>query len=203
MLSLIGLTLINNSFAEAQTSPAFARQLYINGLAFLTRGLPHDLTPAETASICGALPIAVVSVVEQDRLNDSGLAAPDGATRFSEHRRPPSRLHRALAAIIIFLFWLFAFLSPYLRRVSNRGRQVWSQERTQQAVIWTKTVVTRGLVVAAGGGKWAAEVMMDEKVADMAGIITLWGIEGVTGGIRDGVEKGVEAMNRRTSSVDS
>lgn len=101
----LGLALLQTSIAEPQSSDlqtqAFSRQLYLDSLVYLLRGLPSDLTDQEALALRQA----------QDQAYE--LRPPVAAD--SKAQRISSLLHRMTTSAILFICLLLKLLLPYLR----------------------------------------------------------------------------------------
>jgi hypothetical protein len=179
----IGMNLLSISMAESSavsTNPqfgnaSFARQLYIHALTYLLRGLPSDLTPEEQLSIHSALPLAIPL-----HSSASGSPAPP----------EPSLLHRTLASIIVQLFVFIQFLLPYIRWLVSTAYEYEREHKIGERV-WRE-----GMEKGKSGVETAATLlaMGDGRVGKAA----MWVVEGVTGGVHEGLGEGMAVLGRGT-----
>jgi hypothetical protein len=194
---IIGLNLLSLAVEESSSisqdprfgNASFARQLYLHALTYLLRALPTDMSTEEQLSIRGALP---PGVVEPLRLNvNSGYNLHMNASTSSDQ---PSLLHRTLASTIVQLFILFQFILPYLKYLLSAAYQYDREHKISEKVL------TQGIETVDSLGKrgmsftTALYGMGDGKVGKMITQTAAWFVEGVTGGIHEGVGEGMVIM---------
>jgi len=182
-----GLTLLATAVTEAQypdkDNQAFARQLYIHALAYLLRGLPPNLSQAETATLQASIPSHLL-VEHSTGFGDR----PDDLTYDSTS---PSLLHRLLACGIIQLFVVLSFVLPYAKtaiatayeyeRTNKISEKVFSTSLDLLDRLGKRSFGIAGLLLQIGNGKLGA--MLLDTVA--------WWVDGISGGIHDGMEEGM------------
>ncbi|MCJ1381401.1 hypothetical protein MMC17_004511 [Xylographa soralifera] len=182
-----GLSLLETAVQEARCSdngnPAFARQLYIHSLAYLLRGLPSDMSEAEAAS----LRPGITPILERGHVGCSSESSSSG----NGSATSPSLLHRLLASGIVQLFILFSFILPYvkyfLRSAYRYERTNHISERVFAASMDTLDQVGRhgfgfaGSILNSGNG----------RIGGILAGICAWWIDGISGGIHDGVGEGM------------
>ena len=194
-LTILGLTLLESAIAEAQypdeNSRVFARQLYIHSLTYLLRGLPEELSSVEVASLRTALPIAL-----QNHENKE----PDAIEPNHPPTQPPSLLHRLLASGIVQLFVFFRVVLPYLRTVLQSAYQY---ERTHHL---SERAFASGIAAADRVGRRGAGLMdtlLSSGNGKMGGLLVatiVWWIEGISGGINEGVGQGMAILGKQDPS---
>lgn len=186
------LNLLRSAGYEAQQPQCdghLVRSLYINALSYLLEALPVDLTPEETARIRRSLPSPV----------NTSLTTPSAAG-FVNHRVNPrypaerSYLHRLLASSIIQFFLLLQFLVPYLKIVLHR---MYQYERSHRV---TERVVSATLDAADNLGKRGVNLgstvlgLHDGKVGIAVSSLAAWWIEGIAGGLYEGIGEGMTIL---------
>ena len=182
-----GLALLENAMSEVQTSDprnqAFSRRTYINSLTYLLQALPSDLNEIEILYLRQSFPKAL-----QTNQYDS-------PTRLQSTRGPHSRsaLHRILAALILQTFILVHILIPYLKAflqsVHRYNRKHRVSERTIATIIDTgDRFRKRGVNIAC--------LLLSIKIGAL-GVILSWLVEGISGGVYEGVEKGMSIIRTR------
>lgn len=178
-----GLNLLSLAGDEASTisqdpgygNAGLARQLYIHSLTYLLRGLPTDLSRDEQHSIRSALPSEITEPLRLE-MNSTTEAAP----------REPSLLQRTLATTIVQLFLIFQLLLPYLKYflaaayTYEREHKISERILSQSIETGKKGVDMAGILLAMGDGTVGRTVQ--------------WVIEGVTGGIHDGLGEGMAIL---------
>lgn len=175
----------------------FARQLYMHGLMYLLRGLPSDLTPAEQLSIHGSIPRTLLES-EDDVDKRRGLSGCAGCAErhVNDPPRPspPSFLHKILACTIVQFFVLFQFLVPYVKFLL---RSAYEYEREHHI---SKKVLASSIDVADIFGKQSMTIlaalygMGNGKVGVVLSNAASWLIDGITGGIHEGVGEGLNVI---------
>jgi len=203
-----GLNLLSLAVEESSTisqdsrfgNASFARQLYLHAMTYLLRALPSDLTAEEQLSVRSALPAGVVEPlrVELDSAGYTGAKTADGAGDNS-----PSLLHRTLASTIVQIFILFQFMLPYLKYFLNMAYQYErthkiSEKVLSQSLDAVDTLGKRGLSLTG-----AIYGIGDGKVGQALNDAACWFVEGVTGGIHEGLGEGLAIMGgRRPQTVE-
>ncbi|KAJ5786743.1 uncharacterized protein N7503_011955 [Penicillium pulvis] len=192
--------LLRNAGYEAQQPQAdgrLARSLYINALMYLLDALPSDLTAEESAMLQYRLPDNVKSSI----VTSSQPYATQLETSMSPRAIPPARsyLHRLLASIIVQIFLLARFLLPYFRLLL---RQVYEYERSHRI---TQRIVMTTLDAADELGKKSVDIgsavcrFNQGRVGVAVANLASWWVEGIAGGIYEGVGEGMMHMAQRSS----
>ncbi|TEY38171.1 hypothetical protein BOTCAL_0492g00080 [Botryotinia calthae] len=175
------------------SNTSLARQLYVHGLTYLLRALPSDLSTEEKISLQSAMPAEIVeSIQEESNTSENSQDSNTG--------EPPSLLQKSIAAIIIQLFILFQFILPYLKHLLTSAYQY---DRTHKI---SEKVLSKGIVTVDTIGKSGLAVtsavygMSDGKVGQAITDAVAWVVEGVTGGLHDGVSEGLMMLGARNST---
>ena len=172
---------------EAQCSqtgdPALARQLYIHSLAYLLHGLPSDMSEAEAAS----LRPGITPILERGYIGCSN----ESSSSRSGTATAPSLLHRLLASGIIQLFILFSLILPYVKyflqsayryeRTNHISERVFATSMDTMDRVGRQGFGLAGSILNSGNGRMGSI---------LAGICAWW-IDGISGGIHDGVSAGM------------
>jgi hypothetical protein len=158
------------------------------------------MTTEEQLSIRGALPPGVVEPLRLDI--NSGYKHMNASSTIDQ----PSLLHRTLASTIIQLFILFQFILPYLKYLLSAAYQYDREHKISEKVL------SQGIETIDSLGKrglnftTALYGMGDGKVGQMITRTAAWFVEGVTGGIHEGVGEGMVIMGaarpRRSQGVE-
>lgn len=156
---------------------------------YLLDALPTDLTAEETKMLEHRLPEPIkASLVTYPQPELAQLERP-GSTRLASPGR--SYLHKLLAFIIMQLFVLVRILLPYAKFFLHR---IYEYERSHRI---TERVVAMTLDAADGLGKRSIDVssaackLQEGRVGAVMGSVAGWWIEGVAGGIYEGVGEGM------------
>ena len=181
-LSLDESTTISNRHAAESTS--FSRQLYLHSITYLLRGLPSDLTAAEQLGIRSSLPPNLVTVEPELDCSKCPRSTTVAPTK-------PSILHRTLANLIIQTCILFQLFLPYLKALLSAA-YTYDREHKVSAKLMvhgfeTVDKVSRGSWTV--GGKVLE--LGDGKLGQYFGESAKWFVEGVVGGVNEGLGEGL------------
>ena len=192
---MLGLAIEESAMMSQDPSSgnaSFSRQLYIHALTYLLRGLPSDLAPDEQMSIRGALPKGVVEPLQINSINDYTR------TSTTSPRQPPSLLHKTLASTIVQIFILLQFILPYVKYLLATAYQY---ERTHRI---SEKFLHHSLDTVDSVGKHSLTLtgaiygMVDGKVGQALTETATWLVEGITGGIHEGVGEGLNIITKKT-----
>lgn len=156
---------------------------------YLLDALPSDLTPDETTMLQHRLPEQVIDAVASS--SHPQITHLEGPTQSRAIQPPRSYLHRLLASSIVQIFLVIRFLLPYFRIFL---RQIYEYERSHRI---TERIVTTTLEAADGLGKSSVNIgsavckLNEGRVGAAVGNLATWWIEGVAGGIYEGVGEGM------------
>jgi len=197
-----GLNLLSLAVSESSTisqdprlgNASFARQLYIHAMTYLLRALPSDLTTEEQLSVRSALPMGVVDPLH---LQIDSAYSPKATSD------QPSLLHRMLASTIVQLFIFFQYILPYLKYLLSAAYQYEREHKISEKFI-AQSIETVDQVGKKGlSASEAVFAMGDGKVGQLVVGVTSWFVEGITGGIHDGVGEGMALLGVRRSGPSS
>lgn len=184
--------LLRNAGYEAQQPRAdghLARSLYVNAIMYLLDALPPDLTAEETIMIQHRVPQPVkASIAAEPQPHLARLEGP-----VDSRSGPPARsyLHRLLASTIVQIFLIVRFILPYVRVFL---RQVYEYERSHRL---SERIVTKTLDAADGLGKSSVNIgsavckLNEGRVGAVVGNLAAWWVEGIAGGVYEGVGEGM------------
>ncbi|KGO74038.1 hypothetical protein PITC_097240 [Penicillium italicum] len=182
--------LLRNAGYEAQQPQPdgrLARSLYLNALLYLLNALPSDLTPEETSMLQRNIPDTVkVGLTPYPLLPESV----DGVNHKTTPQ-PRSYLHQILASTILHLFILMRFIIPYAKVLF---RQLYEYEQTHRV---TERIVTATLEAADELGKGSVIIgavvckFNEGRVGVALTNFAAWWMQGVAGGIYEGVGEGM------------
>ncbi|KAJ5161942.1 hypothetical protein N7492_007334 [Penicillium capsulatum] len=185
--------LLRNAGYEAQQSNAdgrLARSLYINALMYLLDALPTDLSADETVMLKHRLPEPVRASIAPPSALQKVHPEPSCFKSASSSR---SYLHRLLASTIVQVFLLVRLLLPYFRLLLHRIVEYERSHRITERVV-TATLCT---VDRLGGSSEIATSSGKSNKANIGtavGNMAMWWVEGVAGGIQEGVGEGLVQM---------
>ncbi|KAF7881494.1 hypothetical protein EAF00_011863 [Botryotinia globosa] len=191
--NLLALSFEESSVISQFSKTSLARQLYIHALTYLLRALPSDLSTEEKMSLQSAIPTAIVESLQEESYASEN-------SQDSNSGEPSSLLQRSIAAIIIQLFILFQFILPYLKQILSSAYQY---DRTHKI---SEKVLSKGIVTVDTIGKSSLAVtgavygMSDGKVGQALTDAAAWIVEGVTGGVHEGVSEGLIMLGARNGT---
>ncbi|KAF4630970.1 hypothetical protein G7Y89_g7166 [Cudoniella acicularis] len=196
-LSLLGLAVQESSNSQDQRieSATFTRQLYIHALTYLLRALPSDITTEEKLSVRSALPTGVVDLLPAE------TNANNGASQIQNGQ--PSLLHRTLATTIVQLFILVQFALPYIKYLLQTAYQYEREHKISEKIlrqsmdtvdtIGKSSINLTGAIYGIGDGK------VGQVITETAAYL----VDGLAGGIHEGVGEGMVIMGaRKTNGVE-
>ncbi|KAI9674226.1 MAG: hypothetical protein M1817_002044 [Caeruleum heppii] len=203
-LSLLGLAVDESSSISHEAgegNSAFARQLYVHSVSYLLRGLPPDLSTEEQLSLRSSLPSGVVEplrlqVSEQQLIASRGgdVATADGSASSGS---APSFLHRVLASTIVQLFLFLQFIIPYIKVLLRMAYNYERQHHVSERVLATSMDTVDSLGRRGLGLGDAILRINDGKVGQLVSSLGTWCVDGLVGGIQDGVGEGMMMMSAR------
>ncbi|KAF2812354.1 uncharacterized protein BDZ99DRAFT_383996 [Mytilinidion resinicola] len=173
--------------------PPFSRQLYIHGITYVLRGLPADMTPEEILSIQAAIPPHVLDHLDLDPTTQDLISTLSRRpqTLHEPLEEDPSVIHRITAALILELFIIAQFLLPYVKLFIGHAYQYERENRVFERLF--SVVVNTIDEVGRKSIRFTNSVcsMNDGKVGQALNDMTVWWVQGVTGGIHQGISEGV------------
>ncbi|KAF2739798.1 hypothetical protein EJ04DRAFT_426171 [Polyplosphaeria fusca] len=172
-------------------SGVLTRQLYLHGMSYLLRGLPEDLTQEETLSLQAAMPAEMLALNNDGNAKALVPASRNATARTNEPEQPPSILHRMTAAVVFQTFLLGQLLLPYIKLFIGHAYR-WEQEHR-----FTRKLLNGSITTVDELGRRTVQLsqtvcqMNDGKVGQAINDVTLWWVQGLTGGIQQGVSEGI------------
>lgn len=157
------------------TDSTFQRQVYVDSLGYLLRGLPADLSRAELATIRNALPVDATTKGVIDTPQEHPPRKPD-----------PSLLHRGLASMVVFVCIAIRLLAPYIKYFLNT---VWRYERSHRV---SEQLLAAGISTADTLGKKSIELATIALGHRMVINGLEYCVEGVRGGLTEGFGEGIK-----------
>ncbi|KAI9368320.1 hypothetical protein BJX61DRAFT_229676 [Aspergillus egyptiacus] len=174
------LNLLRHACYEAQQprcESRLVRALYLNAVSYLVSALPEDLTSEEAATLRTSLPEKVKST-----RSPAGSADP-------YPRR--SHIHRLLASTIVYFCLLLQFVMPFIKGAFlHLYKYERSRRLTERMTGLTLYIAER---VSQGSVNFGSTVLntCDGKPRKAASSAASWWIEGIAGGICEGVGEGM------------
>jgi hypothetical protein len=193
-----GLYLLRQAGYEAQKPTCeshHVRSLYIDSMAYFLSALPEDLSSEETLTVRRMLPEKLKPAFTPSAgLELSNSSPHPHAISAGTCPAQPSYLHRLLAASIIYFCILLQYIMPYIKDVLihlyryDRAHRV--TERVTAATLYVVEKVGRGSVNL---GTSVLNMYDGKPVSAVSGAAEWW-IEGVAGGIYEGVGEGMAIL---------
>jgi len=176
----------------------YSRKLYVDGLEYLLRGLPVDLTIEEQLSLRAALPPLLNPAVEEEQ---AVVVATGAQSRKNRERAPavPSTLQCLVSWITFRVFLMVSLLLSYTQFLLQRAYRYDRKWKISDRLL------AQGLIAADNVGKQTVALannvcaMNDGKVGETMKDVGKWWIQGVSEGLYEGIGEGMEAVGLRSS----
>lgn len=180
----IGSQLLNAAAVECHhqdpQSQAFARQLHINGMAYLLQGLPQDLTDQEILHLRCALPQSL------ERSPHSGNT--------SSKSRKPSILHRGIATAVLILCLILRLTLPYIKYFLAVA---YNYERSHHV---RENALALSMNLVDHFGKIGVGVMGTAANNKLMVDVITYCVEGICGGLNEGLGEGTRLIGVRNET---
>lgn len=183
-----------NSFAH---NWQFIRRQFIAGVACMMKALPSDLTLEEEVSLRQALPPSLAPTHRQDRGVMIRQGDRDEVNPFAAPVERRSFLHRWVAMVMVYVFIVAAAIIPYLRLFVRKAYQFDREHKLSDRLIAqgfvTADIVSRRTFAVAS----QVCAMNDGKVGESMKEIGMFIVQGVSGGMYEGVGEGMQVIGLR------
>ena len=117
-----GLALLNLALRSEQTSTTpndpVDRRFYIDGVSYILRGLPQDLTPEEALVLRTATPQSLLPPPPPQNHHHQQQTLP-AATEPPAAQTPPTLLHRTTSTLTFYTLLLATLLLPHLQTLTT------------------------------------------------------------------------------------
>ena len=150
------------------------------------RGLPTDLTPAETLTLQSSIP---PSIIESSQASHN----PQFDRKSSSTSSSPSLIHRLLASTIIHLCLLVSLLLPYIHSLARAAYQYDKTHHVSESVLAAAVDLTRKSTETTGT-LFLKLVNENGKVKQFVLATVWWWVKGVSGGLKEGVGQGLVVL---------
>jgi hypothetical protein len=176
-LSLLTTALHNPNSPTANTDP-LTRRLYIDGLCYILRGLPSDLSQEETTILRSSAP---------------PLLLPPPETKTYHQQSPssqPTLLHRTFSTLTFYTLLLLTLLLPYLQALLAALYALETRHNLSARFFAQTTDLLRqavGLLAMA----WAAN---DGALRHACRDFGVWLLRDICGGVDEGVRRAVVGL---------
>ncbi|KAI4716565.1 hypothetical protein E4T48_07265 [Aureobasidium sp. EXF-10727] len=178
------------------SNPDFSRQLYIDAVSYLLRGLPYNLSSEETIRLQAAMPSEMIPPPQQQQQPVDRIITRSQShdNQVAQQEQDPTILHRVVAMLVLQIFLLFSFLWPYVQTTCRGAYQYERQHHISEKLLnqsWTTAnLLTKNTMTVArtvcGWNDGQVGVALEDMV--------FWWVHGFTGGLRDGVKDGMEVF---------
>ena len=187
-------------FSSSSTSH-FSRHLFVDGMTYLLRALPEDLSEEESLRLRTALPAEIMG--DQLAVVGPGQSL---ATHSQDHvaveesGTDVSMIHRFFAFITVQLFLIIHFLLPHAKvfagQIYRYERENHISERLLRSSLDTiDNVGQRSMQIADAVCK-----LNDGKVGQAMQDFGSWWIQGMVGGLHEGIGEGLAIVGATQSS---
>ncbi|RVX70850.1 hypothetical protein B0A52_06006 [Exophiala mesophila] len=163
--------------AEQNGDSAALRSMHIDAVRYMHMALPSDLTPLEINSLRASMPVEL-------------LAFPESPSPRIE--RPPTILRRSVAQLVCWALAIVLFVVPVVMAFLNRALQIaLNVERRHQV---TERLLSNSLDIVSAFGEQGSRLQQpmarfkDGPLGNAFLKIVNWFMEGVLGGVNDGIE---------------
>lgn len=197
MIRFLGSNLLQSSSCLS-SNPDFSRQLYIDAVSYLLRGLPQSLSKEETIRLQAAMPSEIIP--PRQRIDRVVVHDESRDHRVTRQEEDPTILHRMVAMVVLQMFLLLSFIWPYIRTGCRGAYQYEREHHISEKILnqsWTtaNALSKNTMTVAKSVCSWN-----DGQVGAALEDVVFWWIHGVTGGLRDGVKDGMEVFGVRSTN---
>lgn len=195
-----GLELLNDSMrSQSSRTPddeVYSRRLYIDGISYVLRGLPSDLTPEEALTIRIAVPASVLPAPQEDTVVIR--QPPQQPHRPTE---PPTLLHRAISTTTFYTLLALTLLIPHIQTLfatlyALDARHNFSARFLAQTSFLLRLLAAQAVAVLAMA--WGAN---DGALRHACRDFGVWVLRDVCGGMDEGVGRAV--MNLRLEEKEA
>lgn len=173
--SLIKLAMEEEAAASPIPSKSVGRRLYIDGVAYLLRGLPKDLSADEEIVLRAAMP---------------AMQTEDDPLVSNQQTEPPTLLRRSISITTLYTILFFSFLIPYLQHALGRLWELDQRYRLSSRVC-NQAAMLLQLLSAQALAIWD---MNDGQTRVACRDMGVWVLRDLVGGANEGVGRAVEMM---------
>ena len=186
-----GLELLNiamRSQPNRNTDAVLDRRLYIDGVCYVLRGLPADLTREEALTLRTAVPALVVPETQEASMVQQPTQHPQ------QPIEPPTLLHRTISTATFYTLLLLTLLVPYLQALFTAlcaldARHNFSARFLTQTTFLLRMLAAQAVAVLAMA--WGAN---DGALRHACRDFGVWMLRDVCGGMDEGVGRVVTGL---------
>jgi hypothetical protein len=192
-----GLALLNLAMRSQPTSATndpLNRRLYIDGISYILRGLPTDLTPEETLVLRAATPASLMPEPQNESVVQQPTQQPQQPTE------PPTLLHRTISTATFYTLLLLTLMIPYMQALFTAlyaldARHNFSARFLTQTTFLLRLLAAQAVAVLAMA--WGAN---DGALRHACRDFGVWVLRDVCGGMDDGVGRAVVGLRLEKES---
>ncbi|KAI9711301.1 MAG: hypothetical protein M1820_002288 [Bogoriella megaspora] len=176
---------------NGSATSALSRCLYMSGLTYLLRALPTDMTENECVNIRAALPRSIT---------EHGMLATQQKRTSTEHNsnskdgqassKDVSPVHRFFAFTTLQIFLILQYLLPYIRLFISDLYRYEREHHISERVLRSSLDTIDGLVKISFRAANEICKLNDGKVGVAMREVGIDLIQGMVGGVNEGIEKG-------------
>lgn len=195
-----GLNLLTQSAQESSlpiSDASFSRSLYIDAATYILRGVPNNLTDQELLSLQAATPSKLIhppTPANQLPSREGGLRDADADPITPDHDEPTTLLHRAVSAAVFQLFILFSLLWPYVQVLARTAYDFERQHRISERFATTTWSTANAIGKTTMSTVNGVCTWNDGQVGETLESMVTWWVQGVAGGLCEGVGEGIEVL---------
>ncbi|KAH7353412.1 hypothetical protein B0T11DRAFT_117440 [Plectosphaerella cucumerina] len=187
-----GMSLMHVAQDEARqpmagSGPDFERKAFLDGAEYILKSLPENLTTQELERLRASMPPGMFPSYTTSP--GGGPAYPPGYYRPGGPGK--SVLHRCVQAAVVHLFILLQLALPYVIILLRLALRTEREYKVSQNVVHAS--ITLANAIGASGVRITGSLcnMGDGRLGQMLVDTAAWTIEGVTGGLTEGVGEGL------------
>jgi hypothetical protein len=176
------------------TNDPLNRRLYIDGISYILRGLPTDLTPEETLVLRAATPASLMPEPQNESVVQQPTQQPQQPTE------PPTLLHRTISTATFYTLLLLTLMIPYMQALFTAlyaldARHNFSARFLTQTTFLLRLLAAQAVAVLAMA--WGAN---DGALRHACRDFGVWVLRDVCGGMDDGVGRAVVGLRLEKES---
>lgn len=175
------------------TTDPLNRRLYIDGISYILRGLPEDLTTEEALVLRAAAPPALLPPPAAPAQSDTSLQH-QPKQQPSQPTELPTLLHRTTSTLTFYTLLLITFALPYLQTLFATLYALDARHRFSARFLTQTTLLLRLLaaqVLAVAAMAWGAN---DGALRHACRDFGVWVLRDVCGGMDEGVGRAVVGL---------
>ncbi|KAI0387679.1 hypothetical protein F5Y04DRAFT_274533 [Hypomontagnella monticulosa] len=183
---------LQHSASQETADLAFARKSYIDGVAYMLKALPDDIDEYEASVIRQALPNSCIPIEMGGRI-EAGARYPG----WLPSDRAKTVLHSAVQGFVTGLVILFYFLLSFLAVAIRAGAYYERQYNISQHIVSGGFGFANAVGKRSGALSEKLYAIGEGKFGKVMSDLAAWILEGVAGGVQDGIGQGLLLIEQR------